>query len=76
MFKAGIKGTGYYVPEKALTNAELEKMVDTSDQWIRTMTGIEQRRIAAADEFTSTMGIKAAEKAIMNSGIKKRISTL
>jgi 3-oxoacyl-[acyl-carrier-protein] synthase-3 len=71
MFKAGIKGTGYYVPEKALTNAELEKMVDTSDQWIRTMTGIEQRRIAAADEFTSSMGIKAAEKAIINAGIKK-----
>ncbi len=71
MFNAGIKGTGYYVPEKMLTNAELEKMVDTTDEWIRTRTGIEERRIAAADEYVSDMGVKAAEAAIKNSGIKK-----
>lgn len=44
---AGILGTGHYAPEKILTNADLEKMVDTSDEWIRTRTGIETRHIAA-----------------------------
>jgi|MGYP000619201654 3-oxoacyl-[acyl-carrier-protein] synthase-3 len=70
MFKAGILGTGYYLPEKIITNFDLEKIVDTSDEWIRTRTGIEQRRQAEKNEFTSDMGVKAAQKAIKNSGLK------
>ena len=49
-------GTGSYVPERRLTNEDLEKMVDTSNEWIVTRTGIEERRIAAPDEKTSDMG--------------------
>jgi 3-oxoacyl-[acyl-carrier-protein] synthase-3 len=57
------------VPEKILTNADLEKMVDTTDEWITTRTGIKQRRIAAADEFTSDMAAKAAERAMNMAGV-------
>ena len=64
-----IAGTGSYVPEKILTNADLEKLVDTNDEWIRTRTGVEERRIAAADETSSSMGILAAEKALAAAGV-------
>ena len=64
-----IIGTGSYVPEKILTNAELSRMVDTSDEWITTRTGIKERRIAAKDEFTSDMATKAALKAIEQANI-------
>lgn len=64
-----IIGTGSYVPEKVLTNAELEKMVETSDEWIRTRTGIQERRIAACDEHTSDLAAKAAQAALENAGI-------
>lgn len=64
-----IIGTGSYVPERRLTNADLEKMVDTTDEWIIARTGIKERRIAAPDEFTSHMGTKAAERAIEAAGI-------
>ena len=66
---AGIIGLGKYVPETVLTNADLEKMLDTSDEWIRTRTGIEERHIAPDDENTSHMAIRAAEKAMENAGI-------
>ncbi len=69
--KAGILGSGFYVPEKIMTNFDLEKLVDTSDEWIRTRTGIEERRIAAPGETTSDMARKAAERAIENAGVKK-----
>ncbi|HEY1664007.1 MAG TPA: beta-ketoacyl-ACP synthase III [Verrucomicrobiae bacterium] len=59
-----ITGIGSYVPEKILTNQDLEKMVETSDEWIITRTGIKQRRIAAQDEFTSDMAAKAAQRAM------------
>src|SRR6266480_3911497 len=59
-----IIGTGSYVPEKILTNADLSRMVNTSDEWITTRTGIKERRIAAKDETTSDMAAKAALKAI------------
>jgi 3-oxoacyl-[acyl-carrier-protein] synthase III len=59
-----IIGTGSYVPEKRLTNEDLSKMVETSDDWITTRTGIKERRIAAKDENTSDMAAKAALKAI------------
>lgn len=64
-----IEAVGSYVPEKALTNADLEKLVDTSDEWIRTRTGIEQRRIAASDEFTSDIAAKAAKIALERANI-------
>jgi 3-oxoacyl-[acyl-carrier-protein] synthase-3 len=66
---AGIWGMGRYVPENVVTNADLEKKMDTSDEWIRSRTGIEERRIAGDDISTSYMAIKAAEKAIENAGI-------
>src|SRR3954466_15974463 len=64
-----IIGTGSYLPERILTNAELEKMVDTSDEWIRSRTGIGARRIAAENETTSDMAAKAAQSALENAGI-------
>jgi 3-oxoacyl-[acyl-carrier-protein] synthase III len=59
-----ISAVGSYVPEKILTNADLEKMVDTTDEWITSRTGIQERRIACNTEFTSDMAAKAALKAI------------
>jgi 3-oxoacyl-[acyl-carrier-protein] synthase-3 len=64
-----IIGTGAYVPERVLTNAELEKLVDTSDEWIVTRTGIKERHIAAEDEFTSDMAAKAAQRALDQAGM-------
>jgi 3-oxoacyl-[acyl-carrier-protein] synthase-3 len=65
-----IIGTGSYVPERILTNQDLEKMVETSDEWIRTRTGIRERRIAAADEATSDMATKAALIAMDQADVK------
>jgi 3-oxoacyl-[acyl-carrier-protein] synthase-3 len=65
-----IQGTGSYVPQKALSNDELAQMVDTSDEWIRTRTGIEKRHIAAAGENTSDIAVEAAKKAIANAGLQ------
>ena len=65
-----ISGTGSYLPERVLTNTELESMVDTSDEWIRSRTGIEKRHIAADDETTCDLAEKAALKAIEASGKK------
>lgn len=70
MKKVGIIGVGKYLPKKVLTNADLEKMVDTSDEWITTRTGIKQRRIAAKNEAASDLAIKAAEKALENAQLK------
>ncbi len=64
-----VTSVGSYVPEKILTNADLEKMVDTSDQWITSRTGIKQRRIAADDEYTSDMAAKAALRAMAKGGV-------
>ena len=64
-----ITGVGSYVPEKILTNADLEKMVETSDEWITTRTGIKERRIAAKDEFTSDLAAKAAQRAMKMAGV-------
>ena len=54
-----ITGVGSYVPERVLTNEDLESIVDTTDEWITTRTGIKQRRMAAENEFTSTMAAAA-----------------
>lgn len=64
-----IIGTGSYVPERILANAELEKLVETTDDWIVTRTGIRERRIAREDENTSDLAASAARAAIENSGI-------
>ncbi len=66
---ARIIGTGSHLPETILTNAELEKRVETSDEWIRERTGIEQRHIAAAGECTSDLAVAAAEKALAAAGV-------
>ncbi len=62
--KARIVSTGAYLPSKILTNLDLEQMVDTSDEWITSRTGIKERRIAHEEEFTSDMGLKAAQEAL------------
>jgi 3-oxoacyl-[acyl-carrier-protein] synthase III len=64
-----IIATGSYVPERILTNGDLERIVDTTDEWIRTRTGISERRIAAADEATSDMATKAAIAAMDQAGV-------
>lgn len=67
---AGIIGLGRYIPEKIVTNFDLEKKMDTTDEWIRTRTGIEERRIAGDDVNTSDMAFGAAKEAIEDAGIK------
>mgnify|MGYP000870237915 FL=1 len=66
-----IIGTGSYLPEQVRTNADLEKMVETSDEWIVTRTGIRERRIAGPDETVATMGFHAAERALEMAGVDK-----
>jgi 3-oxoacyl-[acyl-carrier-protein] synthase-3 len=66
---ATIVGTGMYVPERVLTNADLEKMVDTTDSWIVERTGIRERRIARADEASSDMAVVAAQRALESAGL-------
>ncbi len=70
MTKAKIIGTGSYLPKKVLTNAALEKMVETSDEWIVSRTGIRERRIAAKGEHTSDMGVQAAKAALKAANLK------
>lgn len=69
---AHIIGLGSYLPQKVLSNADFEKMVDTSDEWIVTRTGIKERRLAAPGEEVAHMGQKAALKAIEKAGIDKQ----
>ena len=70
MKKVGIIGVGEYLPERILTNADLEKMVDTSDEWIITRTGIKERHLAAKGQAASDLAFKAAEQALKNAKIK------
>ena len=70
MKRVGIIGVGKYLPKKILFNRDLEKMVDTSDEWITTRTGIKQRRIVAKEEAASDLAIKAARQALKKTGIK------
>jgi 3-oxoacyl-[acyl-carrier-protein] synthase-3 len=69
MIRAKITGTGSSLPEKVLTNFDLEKMVDTTDEWIVARTGIRERRIAAEGEATSTFAIAAAQRALEAAGV-------
>jgi len=67
--RAGILGIGSYVPPRVLTNFDLEKMVDTSDEWIRTRTGISERHIADEASATSDLAVHAARSAMENAGV-------
>ena len=67
---AGIIGTGWYVPEKVITNEDLEQMVDTSDEWIVERTGIHERRVARKEQPTSDLAERAARMALENAGVK------
>lgn len=67
---ARIIGLGSYLPEKVINNLDLEKMVETSDEWIVSRTGMKERRMAEANEFPSDMGAKAAEKALQACGLE------
>ena len=69
MIRARITGTGSYVPEKVLTNLDIEKFLDTNDEWIRARTGISERHIAADGEQTSDLATRAAERAMEMAGV-------
>tara|TARA_B100000929_G_scaffold269690_1_gene239399 strand:- start:2174 stop:3160 length:987 start_codon:yes stop_codon:yes gene_type:complete len=69
MYECRIAGTGRYVPEKVLTNTDLEKIVETSDEWIIKRTGIRERRIAAEDQSTSDLALEAARVALDRAGL-------
>ncbi|MBI3313061.1 MAG: ketoacyl-ACP synthase III [Candidatus Omnitrophica bacterium] len=68
--QVAISGLGAYIPEKILTNADLEKMVDTTDEWIQTRTGIRERHIAAKGQSASDLGLRAAQEALENAKLK------
>ena len=71
MIYSRIEGSGHHLPEKILTNHDLEKLVNTSDEWIKTRTGVERRHIASQEQATSDLGIEAAKKAIIDANISK-----
>jgi 3-oxoacyl-[acyl-carrier-protein] synthase-3 len=68
-YRARITGCGSYLPERVLTNAQLAEIVDTSDEWIHQRTGIRERRIAAPGQYTSDLGVNAAEAALEKAGL-------
>jgi 3-oxoacyl-[acyl-carrier-protein] synthase-3 len=70
--RSRITGTGSYLPKKILNNSDLEKMVDTSDEWITTRTGIKERRIVKATEATSDLGLEASKRALQEAGVKPK----
>ena len=70
MIRSVVQGCGSYLPERLVTNDELAKKVDTSDEWIQQRTGIRQRHIAAEGEFTSHLAIKASQRALDHAGVK------
>ena len=72
MESSGILGLGCYLPAKKLTNKDLEKMVDTSDEWIMTRTGIRERRVAPEEFAASDMGVEAAKSAIKDAGLEPK----
>jgi 3-oxoacyl-[acyl-carrier-protein] synthase-3 len=69
-FRSHVSGIGSYLPEKVLSNHDLEKMVDTNDQWIVERTGIERRHMAAEGEFTSDLSLQASLRALADSQLK------
>ena len=73
MKKVGIVAAGSYVPARKLTNADLEKMVDTTDEWITTRTGIKERRIAGHDEHASDLAFKAAQDCLAQTAYRPEL---
>jgi 3-oxoacyl-[acyl-carrier-protein] synthase-3 len=69
MTHARIAGIGSFLPEKVVTNTDLEKVMDTSDEWIQERTGIKRRHVVADDEFTSSIGVQAARRAMDDAGV-------
>ena len=69
MIYSRIAGTGRYLPERIMTNFDLEKIVDTTDEWIRTRTGVERRHVVEEDETTSDMCVRSAQKAMDDAGV-------
>ncbi|MFP4053336.1 MAG: beta-ketoacyl-ACP synthase III [Phycisphaerae bacterium] len=67
--RAAIRGTGYAVPEKVMSNADFEKIIDTSDEWITKRTGIKERRLCSEDQTTATLATDAARQAIADAGV-------
>jgi len=70
MYNSRISGTGSYLPEKQLTNSDIEKMVDTTADWIKDRTGISSRHVAKMSEATSDIGAASALKALEMAGLK------
>ena len=70
MIRSVVQGCGSYLPERIVTNDELAKKMETSDEWIRQRTGIRQRHIAADGEFTSHLALRASERALAHAGVK------
>ncbi len=70
MLRTGISGLGISIPDKVLTNRDLEKMIETTDEWIRTRTGIMERRIAGEDQTTLDLCVEAAENALASAGVE------
>jgi len=68
--RAVVEGVGHYLPERVVPNSEFEKSLDTTDEWIRTRSGIEQRHFAAEGQFTSDLAVKAAQNALSNAGLQ------
>lgn len=69
-FRSRVAGVGSYLPERVLSNQDLEKMVETTDQWIKERTGIERRHLAAEGEYTSDLCLKATERALKDANLK------
>lgn len=65
-----MKGVGHYLPERVVPNSEFEEKIDTSDEWIRSRSGIERRHFAADDQSTSDLGILAAKAALADAGMQ------
>ena len=69
MIRAAVRGVGHYLPDRVVPNAEFEAIVDTSDEWIRSRSGIERRHFAAEGQLTSDLATRAARAALADAGL-------
>ena len=72
--RAVVKGVGHYLPERVVPNADLETLVETTDEWIRTRSGIERRHYAAEGQTTSDLGTRAAQAALADAGLTAQVT--